>query len=291
MAIPIYIQKSIIMKKSVKFLFYSFILVFMPFLTSCTEEAGPSEPEFGNMVVKFDNYVGDQLLQLDAAGSSNFRYTSTSGQPFNVTLFGYYISHVKLEGPNGAVFIDPMKASANAAEIKGYYRVVQGEPDTYKIKLENIPAGEYDKISFTVGVRADGIQEGAVGGILDPAAGGWFWNWNSGFIHMAFEGQAPSSPIDGKKVQIHVGGWKDIPSADPTQPQRFFDNNVTVTLPFDAVLKVGSKLEPSPHIHVDVLEFLGNVDFGVSNNVHSPSGGKPFAARIKDSFILDHTHQ
>jgi hypothetical protein len=272
----------------------SMLLLFVAVLFSCQESENPTINEKGEMIVKFDNYVGNQTMVLDELGSTNYRYTTAKGQSFNVTRFGYYISHVKLSGPNGEVFVDEMHASADESQIKGYYRVVQGESDTYNIHLKDVPAGQYNKITFTLGVREDGIQEGAVGGILDRAAGGWFWNWNSGFIHYLFEGHSPSSPREQgeltNRVRYHIGGWKNIPSENE-DPQRFFDNNVEVTLDFDATVRVSESLRPSPHIHMDLLKVIGEADFETENNIHSPAAGKAFAQRIAGAFIVDHTHQ
>jgi hypothetical protein len=266
------------------------MLFLFVFLSSCQEQIDPVLEEKGEMIVKFDNYVGNQTMVIDNVGSSNFRYANGKGQSFNITRFGYYISHVKLEGPNGELFADEMNASADASQIKGYYRVVQGEPDTYNIHLKDVPAGRYNKITFTLGVREDGIQEGAVGGILDRAAGGWFWNWNSGFIHYMFEGHSPASPRDEQHLRLHIGGWKSIPGVDGN-PQRFFDNNVEISLLFDATVRVNQTMRPSPHIHMDLLKVLGDADFALQNNIHSPSEGVSFAQRIKNAFVVDHTHQ
>ncbi|EIM78743.1 hypothetical protein A3SI_01696 [Nitritalea halalkaliphila LW7] len=262
------------------------------FLSSCQESESPLVDETGEMIVKFDNYVGNRPLVLEPEGSTNYRYALANGQSFNITRFGYYISHIQLEGPNGEIFSDPMLASAS--EVKGYYRVNQEEPDSWEIHLKNIPAGQYNKITFNLGVKEDGIVEGAVGGILDRAAGGWFWNWNSGFIHYMFEGHSPASErVQGdlqNRVRLHLGGWKNVAPVDDL-PQRFFDNNVKITLPFDATVRVNSTMRPSPHIHVDALEVLGDVDFSIVNNIHTPAEARPFASRLQGAFVVDHTHQ
>lgn len=259
-------------------------------LVSCQETEGPEMNEVGEMIVKFDNQVGNQPMQLETAGSNNYPYTNAKGQRFNLTRFGYYLSHVRLEGPNGELFVDKMNASADANEVKGYYRVVQGEPETYNVHLYDIPAGQYDKIIFTLGVKEDGIQEGAVGGILDRAAGAWFWNWNSGFINLLFEGHSPVSPQDENFLRLHLGGWKNLP-AEGEQPQRFFDNNVEISLPFDAAVRVDQSLRPSPHIQMDVLKWLETVDFESLNNVHSPAAGQVLTQGLDKAFYVDHTHQ
>jgi hypothetical protein len=283
-------QKFIKMKNFRLLSFFFSLVIISVTLISCQEDEDPTLDEKGEMIVKFDNYVGNQTMVLEEVGSTNYRYSNNAGQDFNLTMFGYYISHIKLEGPNGEVFVDEMNASADAAQIKGYYRVVQGESETYNIHLKNIPAGQYNKIVFNLGVKEDGIQEGAVGGILDPAAGGWFWNWNSGFIHYVIEGHSSASLRDENRVQVHIGGWKDIPSADEN-PQRFFNNNVEVSLPFDATVTVNQTMRPSPHIVMDLLKVIGDADLETQNNIHSPAAAAPFVQKLAGAFVVDHTHQ
>lgn len=268
-------------------LFLGFTVAFM---ISCQEDDSPQLEEVGEMIVKFENYVGSQPLQLDDEGSTDYSYTNANGQAFNITRFGYYISHVKLEGPSGEIFIDEMKVSANEAELKGYYRVVQGDEDTYNVHLKNIPAGQYNRIIFTLGVEEDGVIEGAVGGILDRAAGAWFWNWNSGFINILLEGHSPASPRDANTIKLHVGGWKDIP-AEGGQSQRFFNNNVEISLPFDATVRVNQTLRPSPHIHMDLMKWIADVNLEMVNDVHSPAAGRALTPRLVEAFYVDHTHQ
>ncbi|MEL6485364.1 MAG: MbnP family protein, partial [Bacteroidota bacterium] len=143
---------------------------------------------------------------------------------FNITTFRYYISKVKLEGPDGEVFEDEMNVSANADDVRGFYLVNEADASSKFITLKDIPAGRYNKITFTIGIGEEGIEEGAAGGILDPAEGAWFWNWNAGYIGFAIEGGAANSGqervegdgwlIEEKSFALHIGGWKEITPAD-----------------------------------------------------------------------------
>lgn len=256
----------------------------------------------GTFVVEFDNMVGSKQMSLSEAGSNDFPFTTGEGQPFNLTLFGYYVSKIKLEGPNGELYEDEMKVSANAAEVKGYYRVLESDAASQYITLRNVPTGKYDKITFTVGVGEDGVQEGAAGGILDPAAGAWFWNWNAGYIGMTMEGVSPDSPqeevqgdgwvIYPHSFAVHIGGWKDIAPTEG-ETQKFYNNVKTITLAFDSPVTVSDQLEPEAHIIMDVLKLLdgAGLDFSSTYAVHSPAGGKVFADQLDKAFILDHIHQ
>ena len=269
---------------------------------ACDSDDSTDPQTFGTFEVKFDNVVGSETMSLEAEGSTNYKYTTSSDEPFNLTSFGYYISKIKLEGPNGELYEDEMNVSANADEVKGYYHILESENSSQFVKLKNIPAGTYDKITFTVGIEEDGVQEGAAGGILDPAEGAWFWNWNAGYIGFSMEGMAQNSGQeraegDGWVVyensfEFHIGGWKEV-SPEPGEPQKFVNNVRTITLDFDSNIRVAENLEPQAHIVVDALKVLNGVgiDFSATYAVHAPILGKPFAEHIPEAFILDHTHQ
>lgn len=288
-----------------KWLRFVALSVFASLLFSaCTDNDDEVEPDnqVGEVVIKFDNKVGTSEMRLSELGSTDYAYTTTSGQTFNLTRFGYYISKIKLEGPNGELYEDQMNVSPNPDEVKGYYHVLESTPSSQRITLENVPAGQYNRITFTVGIEEEGVQEGAAGGVLDPAEGAWFWNWNAGYIAFAVEGASPSSPqqfedfgggffIPENAFQIHVGGWKDITPA-PGEQQRFVNNNRTITLDFDSRVTVSDRLRPEAHIVVDALSALGEgINFEQSFSVHAPIKGAPFADNLPSAFIFDHTHQ
>ena len=282
--------------KTIKFIVISVCVLSV--FTACQEDEGLTPEANGSFVVEFDNYVGDQPMQLDPVGSTEYRYTTGRGQEFNLSTFRYYISNIKLEGPDGALFEDAMNVSANADEIAGYYLVKESEAASHYITLEDVPAGKYDKITFTLGIPEEGVQEGAAGGILDPAEDAWFWNWNAGYINLGVEGTAADSPqerIEGDgwvteahSFGLHVGGWKEV------EPEDNFVNNIRmVTLNLGSSVTVSADLEPEAHMVFDLLKILdgAGVDFSQTYSVHSPRLGAPLADQIPNAFTVDHVHQ
>ena len=253
--------------------------------------------EFGTFQLYFDNMVGSNDLVLKNPGSTDFNYETATGQKFNISMLGYYVSKIKLQGPNGELFED--EVSISASESKGYYQVLEDEPSSHNIVMTNIPAGTYNSITFTIGIEEDGVQEGAAGGVLDPARGAWFWNWNAGYIGFGFEGTAENSPqpyVDWgggfesqeKTFAIHVGGWKDVAGNEN------FANNVrTITLDFGTTITVADDLSPIAHVVTDVLKLMDgtSIDFGTTYSVHAPKAGKPFADQLNEAFIIHHVHQ
>ncbi|MEQ9166269.1 MAG: hypothetical protein RLO12_08425 [Fulvivirga sp.] len=281
---------------------YYFALAAILLFTACSDDDAPQVTENGTFQLEFDHFVGSTPMSLIDAGSEDYMFETASGEAFNITTFRYYISKIKLEGPNGELFEDVMNVSPNADEVKGFYLVNQADASSRHIDLSDVPAGTYNKVTFTVGIGEEGIEEGAAGGILDPAEGAWFWNWNAGYIGFAIEGGAQNSPqeqIEGEgwivyenSFALHVGGWKDVAPAEG-ETQKFVNNLREVTLNFDSKIRVGEGLDPNAHIVVDILKVLdgATIDFSQTFAVHSPKPGQPFAEKIPEAFILDHTHQ
>lgn len=267
-------------------------------LTACQDDDSMAPEADGSFVIEFDHYVGAQPMQLDPVGSSDYRYTTGSGQAFNLSTVRYYISHIILEGPDGAFYEDEMNVSANADEVKGYYLVQESEASSQFLNLKDVPAGKYNSLTFTLGIPEQGVQEGAAGGILDPAEGAWFWNWNAGYINLGIEGTAADSPqekvegdgwvIEPHTFGLHVGGWKEV------NPDDNFVNNIkTVTLDLETSVTVSENMAPQAHIIFDVRKILdgANVDFSQTFSVHSPRPGAPLADQIPNAFSVDHVHQ
>ena len=253
--------------------------------------------ESGSFQIYFDNKIGSSEVTMREAGDVTYDYETASGEKFNVSLLGYYVSKIVLEGPDGERFEDEVVASV--AESKGYYHILEGESSSANILLENVPAGKYNSITFTIGVEEDGVQEGAAGGVLDPAEGAWFWNWNAGYIGFAIEGNAENSGQEyvdwgnGFETQagtfaLHVGGWKDV-----EDNENFVNNVKTITLDFGTTVSVGEDLSPLAHLVVDAMKLLdgAEVDFSTTYAVHAPKLGAPFADELSEVFSVHHVHQ
>ncbi|MCB0521019.1 MAG: hypothetical protein H6577_20005 [Lewinellaceae bacterium] len=282
-----------------KLLFLSTLLVSIAFLSACKKDEDKKDP--GTLEINFDNIAivngVEKQLSLVAPGSADYNYTNEMGQNFNINLLRYFISAIELDGPNGEHFHDEMSASASGA--KGYYLIDESIPSSQRVMLENIPAGNYNKITFTVGVDSAGVVDGAAGGVLDPATNKMFWNWNSGYIALKFEGQSDVSnggtsgtetiaDDNQKGIAYHIGGWKNIPGT------AFVYNNKQLTFTFDENVKVESKNAPELHMVFDILSmFKGDkmIDFTGNHNVHKPADGVDMANNIAKAFAYDHIHQ
>lgn len=265
-------------------------------LFSCSEEPVEAE-QTGTFQVFFDNKIGASEVKLKEGGDTSYDYETATGQKFNVSMLGYYVSKIQLSGPDGAYYEDEISVNASAA--KGYYHVLESVAGSGSISLKNVPAGKYSQLTFTIGVDEAGVQEGAAGGVLDPVNGGWFWNWNAGYIGFAIEGNAENSGQEfvdwgnGVETQagtfsFHIGGWKTV-----ADNENFVNNVRTITLDFGTTVTVSEQLAPMAHVVVDALKLLDGtqVDFSTTYAIHAPKQGAPFADELANCFSVHHVHQ
>ncbi len=267
------------MKTNFSYLFLLLITI-VPFaFGSCSDDE--SDPSTSSISIEFDNIVGSTNLQLNTV---NTPYTNTNEEDYKVTWLTYYVSNIKLKAADGTVYSDPVKSDGSA----GYYLVDESDATSQFLTLENVPFGEYTEITFTVGVDANQVDQGAQTGALDPAKG-LFWSWNSGYIFMALEGVSPTSTQPENVFQFHVGGYKDDDASNQV-------NNIrTITLSFNGdSAPVRPEHEPEIHLVFDVNKFLDGegeqVTFGANASRHSPKACENLADNIAGAFAVDHVH-
>src|SRR5262245_31515410 len=158
-----------------------FLITTIFFFISCTKEN--STPDFspsdkGSITVEFDNVAGDQDLALNTGV-----YTNAVGETYSVTKFNYYISNIVLKNEDGSEYTVPKDDS--------YFLIKEDDETTHEVELEDIPAGNYTGIKFTVGV--DSLTSVAPvderTGMLDPAGAGaaMYWDINSGYVFLEME--------------------------------------------------------------------------------------------------------
>lgn len=152
----------------------------------------------GSLVIEFDNRVGDTDLVL------NTDYTNSGGETFRVTKLNYYISNIRLTKTNGREFV--------VLQDSSYFLVMEDDSESQRLLINNIPAGDYNRITFMIGVDSlrSTMDISKRTGVLDPAQGhdGMYWTWNSGYIFFKMEGTSPSAPADDEnKFYYHIGGF------------------------------------------------------------------------------------
>lgn len=249
------------------------------FISSCSDDDNGATT--GPITLEFDNVVGSANLELNTA---NTPFTNSKGEAYKLTWLTYYVSNIKLKKADGTVYEDPMKSDGSA----GYYLIDENDAESQEVTLENVPQGEYTEVTFTIGVDANQVDQGAQTGALDPAKG-LFWSWNSGYIFMALEGVSPVSTEPEDVFQYHIGGYKEDAASNQV-------NNIrTITLSFNGdSAPVRPQHEPEVHLLFDVNKFFNGtgeqVTFTENTSRHSPKACEELADNISGAFIVDHVH-
>lgn len=211
--------------------------------------------EKGTLTIRFENKVGTEDLILDWKN-----YTNNS-DTFNVTMFSYYISNIKLRATDNSVY----------SEMESYHLIKADDAGTLQFTLPNVPAKSYSSITFMIGVDSTRNVSGAQTGALDPGKG-HFWSWNSGYIMAKLEGTSPQSTATGNMLMFHVGGFHGANSTLKT-----------VTLPLTTPAIVSSSKTPQVLLKADLAEWFApnSVSFATLHTVHMPGAN---AKKIADNY-------
>jgi hypothetical protein len=134
---------------------------------------------------------------------------------------------------------------------------MEEDETSQQIHLRNIPPGNYNQISFTIGVDSlrSTMDVSNRHGVLDPAQGhdGMYWTWNSGYIFFKMEGISPAAPLEqDNKFYYHIGGYGgyETPGINNIREK-------TINMG-SAGAQIRAEKNPQIHLHVDVLEFFRN---------------------------------
>jgi len=227
--------------------FYALIIISL-IASSCSKD-NPTPAGTGTLTLHFDNVVGSSDLTLNSGS-----YANSTGETFNVTTLRYFISNIEIKTTDGKKYSVPQDSS--------YFLVDESIEASQDIFLKNIPAADYNEVTFTIGV--DSLKSVADiskrKGVLDPTASDMYWAWNPGYIFFKLEGESSAVPSMGgmgmgSMFYYHIGGYGGFDASSKT-----FNNikKVTLSLGTDKA-QVRSNIAPEVHIYVDVLKvFNGN---------------------------------
>lgn len=249
-------------------------------LFSCKKES--TTPDFsstdkGSIGIEFDNVAGDADLILNTA-----TYTNATGENYNITTFNYYISNIVLLNEDGSEYTVPKDDS--------YFLIKEDDEATHTVELENVPAGNYTGIRFTVGV--DSLKCTAPveqrTGVLDPAAGGadMYWSWNSGYIFLKMEGTSTASAMGD--FMYHIGGFGGYSAATINNIK-----TITLTVPAGGKATVRKDITPDMHLLIDakkVLDGSTNVSIAANSMVMFSDYSVNIANNYANMFKIDHVH-
>lgn len=259
---------------------FAVILMIITLGACSSDDSGDKiiEGETGDVGLFFDNGVNGDALIL---GNS---YTNSNGEKLTINRFNYIVSNIVLIKADGSEYVYPKQES---------YFVIAQEGSLFNVDLENVPAGDYTKIKFGIGVDQQQYLQGetAQQSFWDLAsANNLTWTWSTGYRFVIFEGTfaTTTNPEVSYNFQVHQG------SNSATDNYR----EVTLDLPNTALVRAG--MIPSIHLKTDLSVLLdGATKIKLSDNINgagtaaSIMGGEnliKIAGNSQAMFEVDHVH-
>jgi hypothetical protein len=241
-------------------------------LVGCKDDEPGTPRTSGSVLVDLTNVVGS--VNLDETGAT--WYTNASGESFSVTRLKYYLSNFEL------IRNDEVKYKLE----NGYFLVDESNQASTVLELPDVPAGQYDKIRFLIGVDSARNVSGAQTGALDPA-NGMFWTWSTGYIFYKLEGKSPASANVDSTFNYHIAGFRESNNTNSLRWVELSFNGSTLTVDGDREAEV--------HIFADHLRFFdgppNQMTITGNYNVMTPGPrAQEFADNYAQLFRFDHLH-
>jgi hypothetical protein len=249
-------------------------------LVSCSNDDSPANDITGQgkIGIEFDNVFGSADLILNSQAN-----VTSQGETLNVSDVKYIISNIVLIKEDGSTYVYPKSNS--------YFIVSEANDASHVLDLENIPAGNYTKIKFGIGVDEAQYNAG------QTVQGDFFahaqdedmaWTWSAGYKHLLFEGMFTSPTVTNTtQFMVHTG-------------KSGADYNYTeVTLNFPDKALVRTTITPEVHIFADVAKIIdGTNKIKLSDNnmggmgamIMSGSNLALITANLSNMFTVNHVH-
>lgn len=229
-------------------------------LASCSKDEPNTTISTGTMTLEFEAMANDTKLALN----SPYNNTSNS-ESMSFSLFQYYVSNIVLTKTDGTKYTLPKNES--------YFLVKHDGSANPEITLKNIPVGDYNAVTFSIGVDS-------IANLSDPTtlpaaldvANGMHWSWAQGYVFLKAEGKVNTST----DFKYHLGLNSNLKS-------------VTLASTSESAT-VRTNISPNIHLGVDIMKIFNNIS--VVTTPIAMSGTKLTAPsnNIPSMFTLEHIH-
>jgi hypothetical protein len=194
----------------------------------------PVEPVAKNSKaeIRFSNFAGTKPVSPDSTYTNIFKETYTVGR------LKYYVTNIEfINAENG-----------RNIKIADSYFLIDNNEDLSKTFSLTIPEGNYNAISFLLGVDSLHNVSGAQTGALDPI-NGMYWTWNTGYVSLKLEGRSPASTLPGNLIEYHLGGFKG---------PDMVNHRISLSFP-DGIMKITENTTAIVNIKTDVNLFFSSI--------------------------------
>ena len=247
--------------------FYGAIF-WMLFLCACG--GGSAEPTLtGSIWFIINPKVGTAPVELN----SSYVYDNEAGNEFRISKFRQYISGIKLYQEGGKEVNIPINSASD-----GIYLIDAADRDSYSFELSNIPEGNYNRISFLVGIDEQSLGDIPRTGMLSPS-GGIFLDGTANYLHWEFEGTSSASPLENEQIAFRAGGANSLYRADI-----IFGSDVA---------RIRQDQSPVVELNADIAQMFSSpqlVDFSSSPQILDISQSQQMAQQFANGVNYDHLH-
>jgi hypothetical protein len=232
----------------------------------------------GNLRVDFDNSFGDNDLILSTQAN-----TTSDGEALKINTIKYIISNIVLTKEDGTTFTYP--------KTESYFIVDETTAASRLLKLSNVPAANYTKIKFGIGVDKTQWQLGATGQgdfLAIAQAAGMMWSWSAGYKFIAFEGTFTSPTVTKETpFMIHTGQTGTA----------YNYTEISLDLPTKAMVR--TTIAPEIHVVTDVAKIIDGANkINLSANNTSAMGAMIMGGKnlplittnLNGMFTVAHVH-
>lgn len=259
--------------KKMKILKYIAAFLIVATISSCSSDEEIITGE-GNLSIEFDNAFDDLDLILNSTS-----YNANLSEKINISAVKYIVSNIRLENENGTIYTVPKEES--------YFIVSEESVASQFISLSSIPAGNYVKMTFGIGVDQEKYLQGASGqgDFLTLAVDeGMMWSWQAGYKFVVFEGEYTSDVTTTPTAfAFHMGSHGTA-----------LDNYKEVTVNFTNSARIRTNLTPEVHVVSNVSNILsGTTNFMLDDaaQIHVDGVKSPqIATNVNGMFSVDHVH-
>ncbi|NHN25379.1 hypothetical protein FIA58_006800 [Flavobacterium jejuense] len=225
----------------------------------------------GNLKLEFDQIYNGADFAFNTA------YTNSNGEVVKVDVAKYIVSNIVLTKMDGSVYTVPKSES--------YFIIDEETEATHLINLPNIPAADYTKVSFGIGVDKEQFDLGATGqtSFLQTAQdAGMMWSWSAGYKFVALEGKFTSSTVTTEaQFKVHTGQTGND----------YNYNTITLDLPDNALVR--TTITPQIHIMADLSKIIDGTNVINLSDGATIMGGEKLpliTANLSNMFEVHHVH-
>ena len=249
-------------------------------LFSCSKDDKNTETITGQgkLGIEFDNIFGSANLILNSQAN-----VTSQGETLKISDIKYIISNIVLTKEDGSTLVYPKGDS--------YFIVSEANIESQDIELKNIPAGNYTKIKFGIGVDETQYNAGQTvqGNFFAQAQNeDMAWTWSAGYKHILFEGMFTSPTVATPTIfMVHTG----------KSGANYNYTDVTLNFPDKALVR--TTITPDVHIFADVAKIIDgtnkikltdNNTGGMGAMIMGGSNLPLITANLSNMFTVDHVH-